>query len=69
MAAISGLRLDLLPVTVEISTPGVASSDAMRVCGREITIIIIIIIIKIVHEVQKDKRRQKKGQINQHVHK
>ena len=34
-----------------------------------IIIIIIIIIIKIVHEVQKDRIRQKKGQNNQHVHK
>ena len=32
-------------------------------------IIIIIIIIKIVHGVQKDRIRQKKGQNNQHVHK
>ena len=31
--------------------------------------VIIIIIIKIVHEVQKDRIRQKKGQNNQHVHK
>ena len=30
---------------------------------------LIIIIIKIVHEVQKDRIRQKKGQNNQHVHK
>ena len=34
-----------------------------------IIIIIIIIIIKIVHEVQKDRIRQKKRQNNQHVHK
>ena len=30
---------------------------------------LFIIIIKIVHEVQKDRIRQKKGQNNQHVHK
>jgi len=32
-------------------------------------LLIFIIIIKIVHEVQKDRIRQKKGQNNQHVHK